>query len=78
MVGSLLWSAMNLFQARYDGTQAFHSGKQSEACPFYAGSDEYGAWMRGFHTARFGATDPVSTQQGTHHEQRLIFGSDRS
>ncbi len=66
---------MNLFQARHQGAAAFEAGEAQEACPFGPCSEEAGAWLRGWNTARYGATNPVSTQQGTQdHEQRIIFG----
>jgi ribosome modulation factor len=66
---------MNLFQARHAGAQAFDAGEPQDACPFGQCTEEAGAWLRGWNTARYGATDPVSTQQGTQHEQqRIVFG----
>ena len=65
---------MNLFRARHEGAQAFQRGEDQAACPFPAMSEEQGAWLRGWNTARFGATDPVSTPMGTReHEQRIVI-----
>ena len=68
--------AMNLLTARLMGAEAFDAGNGQDACPFPLCSDEQGAWFRGHATARYGATEPVSTPAGTRdHEQKLILGS---
>ena len=67
---------MNLLAARSMGADAFNAGDDQDVCPFPLLSDEQAAWLRGHATARYGATEPVSTPAGTRdHEQKLILGS---
>ena len=53
---------VTLLECRAAGVAAFEAGQSTSDCPHNPYTEEYGAWQRGFGTARYGATQPESIQ----------------
>ena len=69
---------VTLLECRAAGVAAFEAGQSTSDCPHNPYTEEYGAWQRGFGTARYGATQPESIQKETHCGSKVIFARERA